>query len=275
MRSYKEIADIVREKGNTILEQKKKRTLCIKKVSFPISGLCAAILVCFGVIKLIPTLDKNNSNFVVTDIIVSTETTTDNTISTKNTNKLFNSTTTAKTTYTTSNIKTPSRTTISSITYTDATPQSTQIITYNTTVFISTIITTEIEPIETTTIMPNALETTALNTNPITTSTIITTSAVEITDIQNIFRSSSANFKSKRTNYSIFEKQNIRVEPDRIGNYIYDASIVIDEDYFSFFTMEAHEINGINENEAVAIKLTDTNEFYLFKKKDYKNELIS
>lgn len=31
MRSYKEIADIVREKGNTILEQKKKRTLCIKK----------------------------------------------------------------------------------------------------------------------------------------------------------------------------------------------------------------------------------------------------
>ena len=39
MRSYKEIADIVREKGNTILEQKKKRTLCIKKVSFTISGI--------------------------------------------------------------------------------------------------------------------------------------------------------------------------------------------------------------------------------------------
>ncbi|MBP5578427.1 MAG: hypothetical protein J6X56_02935 [Ruminococcus sp.] len=49
MRSYKEIADIVREQGDAILERRKIRARRIKRISCAVSGLCAAVIICAGV----------------------------------------------------------------------------------------------------------------------------------------------------------------------------------------------------------------------------------
>ena len=45
MRSYKEIADIVREQGDAILERRKIRARRIKRISCAVSGLCAAVII--------------------------------------------------------------------------------------------------------------------------------------------------------------------------------------------------------------------------------------
>ena len=49
MRSYKEIADIVREQGDAILERRKIRAQRIKRISCAVSGLCAALIICAAV----------------------------------------------------------------------------------------------------------------------------------------------------------------------------------------------------------------------------------
>lgn len=49
MRSYNEIADIVREQGDAILERRKIRAQRIKRISCAVSGLCAAVIICAGV----------------------------------------------------------------------------------------------------------------------------------------------------------------------------------------------------------------------------------
>jgi len=45
MRSYKEIADIVREQGDAILGRRKIRARRIKRISCAVSGLCAAVII--------------------------------------------------------------------------------------------------------------------------------------------------------------------------------------------------------------------------------------
>ena len=45
MRSYKEIADIVREQGDAILERRRIRAQRIKRISCAVSGLCAAVII--------------------------------------------------------------------------------------------------------------------------------------------------------------------------------------------------------------------------------------
>ncbi|MDE6102604.1 MAG: hypothetical protein K2F73_06480, partial [Ruminococcus sp.] len=49
MRSYDDISERVFRKGDKILEKRRKRTAVIKKISFSVSGICAVILVGFGV----------------------------------------------------------------------------------------------------------------------------------------------------------------------------------------------------------------------------------
>lgn len=49
MKSYEDIAERVFKRGDEILRQRQKRTAFIKRTSFAVSGMCAAVLVCFGV----------------------------------------------------------------------------------------------------------------------------------------------------------------------------------------------------------------------------------
>lgn len=51
MKSYEDIAERVFRKGDEILQKRQRRTAIIKKTSFAVSGLCAAVLICFGVWK--------------------------------------------------------------------------------------------------------------------------------------------------------------------------------------------------------------------------------
>lgn len=49
MKSYDEITERVFRRGNEILRKKQKRTAVIKRTSLAVSGMCAAVLVCFGI----------------------------------------------------------------------------------------------------------------------------------------------------------------------------------------------------------------------------------
>lgn len=49
MKSYEDIAERVFKRGDEILRKRQKRTAFIKRTSFAVSGMCAAVLVCFGV----------------------------------------------------------------------------------------------------------------------------------------------------------------------------------------------------------------------------------
>ena len=73
MMDYKEMAEIVTKEVDAILERKRIRSMRIKRVSLTASGLCAAVLVCFGVWKLRPSLENKN-NFDDTNIVITTET---------------------------------------------------------------------------------------------------------------------------------------------------------------------------------------------------------
>ncbi|MDE6787732.1 MAG: hypothetical protein K2J47_00210, partial [Ruminococcus sp.] len=49
MKSYDDITERVFRRGNEILRKRQKRTAVIKRTSLAVSGMCAAVLVCFGI----------------------------------------------------------------------------------------------------------------------------------------------------------------------------------------------------------------------------------
>ncbi|MDE5570225.1 MAG: hypothetical protein K2I82_06175 [Ruminococcus sp.] len=49
MKSYDDITERVFRRGNEILRKRQKRTAVIKRSSLAVSGMCAAVLVCFGI----------------------------------------------------------------------------------------------------------------------------------------------------------------------------------------------------------------------------------
>lgn len=72
------IADRIFEKGDEILEQRKKKSAKIRHISYAASGLCAALIVGFGAWKLQPSLKKPAGSFKEQPVIttsVSTVTT--------------------------------------------------------------------------------------------------------------------------------------------------------------------------------------------------------
>lgn len=105
MMDYKEMAEIVTKEVDAILERKRIRAMRIKRVSLTASGLCAAVLVCFGVWKLRPSLENKN-NFDDTNIVITTVTTAETTVTTIQTTPPL--TTAVKTETTASSAKTTS-----------------------------------------------------------------------------------------------------------------------------------------------------------------------
>jgi len=49
MMDYKQMTEIVKKEVDARREKKRKRMVTIRRVSFTVSSLCAAIIICFGV----------------------------------------------------------------------------------------------------------------------------------------------------------------------------------------------------------------------------------
>lgn len=69
MKSYEDITERVFQKGDEILKRKHKRTVIIKRTSLAVSGICAAVLICFGVWRNDDIKDSVNNFHNRTDII--------------------------------------------------------------------------------------------------------------------------------------------------------------------------------------------------------------
>lgn len=78
MKSYEDIAERVFRKGDAILEKKHRKTALIKRTSLAFSGICAVVLVGFGVWKNNDIRNAvNNNQEIITDNSVITETDTE------------------------------------------------------------------------------------------------------------------------------------------------------------------------------------------------------
>lgn len=66
------VAERVFEKGDEILEQRRKRAAVIRRRTYAVSGLCAAVIVCFGAWRFSSSV---KAPYDSSEIIVSTETT--------------------------------------------------------------------------------------------------------------------------------------------------------------------------------------------------------
>ncbi|MBO7472905.1 MAG: hypothetical protein J6U00_02690 [Ruminococcus sp.] len=75
MRSYKEIADIVREQGDAILERRRIRAQRIKRISCAVSGLCAAVIIGAAVWHNSALNKAPNPDFGKIPVVTPTETT--------------------------------------------------------------------------------------------------------------------------------------------------------------------------------------------------------
>ena len=65
------VAERIFEKGDEILEQRKKKAAKIRHISYAASGLCAALIVGFGAWKLQPSLKKLSDSFKEQPVITS------------------------------------------------------------------------------------------------------------------------------------------------------------------------------------------------------------
>ena len=57
------VAERIFENGDKILEQRKKRVAKIRHISYAVSGLCAAVIVCVGVWHFSSSMKMPNDNF--------------------------------------------------------------------------------------------------------------------------------------------------------------------------------------------------------------------
>ena len=71
------IAEIVFEKGDQLIEQNKKKSAKIRHISYAVSGICAAVIVGISVLHFSSSAPKMNKFNNSSDIIASTDTTTE------------------------------------------------------------------------------------------------------------------------------------------------------------------------------------------------------
>lgn len=284
MRKYDEttlkVAERVMKRSDEIVSQRKKKAAKIRHISYSVSGLCAAILVCFGVWKLNPSIKKPDDGFKGLDIIITTETT-ESVVSTENkTTSTEAKTTTTKTssvtlqnsqtTATTSNANTAT-VSIAAIKTTANIPLVVH--TTQTASVVTSKVITSINDVSETISMTESPITTSqmtISTEAKTTQLLANTTHVTELDLQESFRSSPCSFK---LNDNIYEKEDSCVHEDNIGSHIKDVAVQIKPpDTLIAEYMEAYEVQDVSIDEAVAVKLKDTDEYYLFRNTDYKKE---
>jgi len=217
------IAERIFEKGDEILEQRKKKSAKIRHISYVASGLCAALIVGFGAWKLQPSLKKPAESFKEQPVIttsVSTVTAVSETdtvttaVNTSSAKTEITSSTAVKTTaapqsqtaaliVTTSPARTASRIhTTSKIT---EIPRTTANITTTSSVNFTTVTTSQIE--ETVIIPETNIEesytptTTSLEVSPVTTSAKLTTADGPVTTVPTVVNPTGAKTEKELREY--------------------------------------------------------------------------
>ncbi|MCR4794378.1 MAG: hypothetical protein K5898_04260 [Ruminococcus sp.] len=310
MMDYKEMAEIVTREVDAILEKKEKRAARIKQVSLTVSGLCAAVLVCFGIWKLRPAIQEPKG-FKDTDTVITTETATEITVTTTQTSPL-SSTTTVKTKTTSTPKTTAAATSTAAIITTQRTTAAIPIRTSSpditTPIPVSTRKITTTKAILTTTAHPSdvttktTLPTTstgkshATTASPTTGAFVVTTAPVtsapsDVTTqpggicspppdkntMTEIFLASTATVEIKKNGtYVDYEKHNTLIESEKIGDFISMISVkmVHPDGTKQIISMGVYTIKDVNMEESVAVRLRNeygfTEGYYLFTDPNYK-----
>ena len=283
------IAERVFEKGDDILEQRKKRAAKIRHISYAVSGLCAALIVCVGAWHFSSSMKKPDEVFHGSDLITGTETTTDittsNVIEQTTTQTSIITTKTEPATQTT--VTTSNATRTEAVLQTTKVPQTTKVL--QTTVHIQTTAdnvqttsATNVSEVTVTTAegaanVTQTVKSTQLVTYPNSaTATVSTSNVTTITNLKSFFMDSTATLVINDNNDPIFyEKRNEIISKDLIEGFIFAYYVQItkpDEVIPTEYKLPVFRISDVNENEAVAVRTPDTDEYYLFRNMDYKKE---
>lgn len=302
------VAERVFEKGDEILEQRRKRAAVIRRRTYAVSGLCAAVIVCFGAWRFSSSV---KAPYDSSEIIVSTETTSAVVSTTGNSTRVTTAenksepiiSASGRVTASTS-IKNEAQTTTAAATVSGAmrTTGTTASLTISrrTTALTSTTaavtVSTQTEavsetykPVATTTVNSTQVhEVTGVS--PVLTTAVECTGFPEdmrvttsnngaesnvVTDINEIFRSNPSTVEVKTSKLNYYEKQNVLISPDRIDKrriYVSDVRITRPNGLPMLIGMEVYDILDISREKAVAVKLRGTEEYYLFKNPDVKAE---
>lgn len=321
MREYDEttlkVAERVFEKGDEILAQRQKRAAVIRHRTYAVSGLCAAVIVCFGAWRLSSSVKVPHDG---SEIIASTETTSaiSSTVELTTTITTVEKGAVSSTTVSGSVIVLTSVKTEKSDTHTTTAAATVSIATqtvsttaaattpHRTTAFRTTTATAQTTnvretqtPVSTTvitTVVPTGRETAVTispeeNYNPVQTSAAVctissssydmvvttrsTSEKIEELDFKEVFRTNPATVEVKTSKLNYYEKQNVLLTPDRIDKrriYVSDVHITQPNGLPMLIGMEVYDIIDISREKAVAVKLRDTEEYYLFKNPDVKAE---
>ena len=314
MRSYKEIADIVREQGDAILERRRIRAQRIKRISCAVSGLCAAVIIGVAVwhnssfikspddiIGQLPTETSAASAAETTETVTEAAAVTTTVSSVSVTKTAPASVTSAVSTNTevitsvrtsqvimsgTSAVRTAltTATTVNenSAEYMNTTNTSVQAVApvstarhgngnpsngeesehpvmTTTTASESPTVTTKNTPVT-----PEGYTGTYTTTSPTIATVSRTTVTYTTTDIKAVFRTSHCTVTLDSVEY---EKENSLVPENWIGIYITKTNIFIqvNDDDTVKRPMEVYEIADIKPEEAVAVRLLNTDEYYWFR----------
>lgn len=256
------VAERIFEKGDKLIELRKKRAAKIRHISYAVSGLCAAVIVCVGVWHFSLSQKMPNDGFIHSDFISVTEPTTNTVTNRTVTTQKVTSVTEAitHTTLTTQKITSMSNTenTVTNVEITTEDYSSVMVNVPETT-FVSSVISTTVslsEEVNTTTLTTTIFE-------------VIVPVTTPIFDL----KQSYATVVIKENNIR-YHNQNTLIEKNRINNYICTSPVMVQVDEFSFRAekMELYEIDGISVDESIAVKPNDTNEYFLFYNLNFKKE---
>ena len=284
------VAERIFENGDKILEQRNKRAAKIRHISYAVSGLCAAVIVCVGVWHFSSSMKMPNDNFHGSEMIsatepATTETTTSNVIKQTTTQTAIITTKTKPATQTTVTTSNAIRTEV--VLQTTKVPQTTKVL--QTTVYIQTTAdnvqtasATNVPEVTVTTAegaanVTQTVKSTQLVTYPNSaTATVSTSNVTTITNLNSFFMDSTATLVINDNNDPIFyEKRNEIISKDLIEGFIFAYYVQItkpDEVIPTEYKLPVFRISDVNENEAVAVRTPDTDEYYLFRNMDYKKE---
>lgn len=284
------VAERIFENGDKILEQRKKRAAKIRHISYAVSGLCAAVIVCIGVWHFSSSMKMPNDNFHGSEMIsaaepATTETTTSNVIKQTTTQTAIITTKTKPATQTTVTTSNAIRT--EAVLQTTKVPQTTKVL--QTTVHIQTTV----DNVQTTSAAtaPEVTVTTAEGAANVTqtvkstqlvtypnsaTATVSTSDVTTITNLNSFFMDSTATLVINDNNDPIFyEKQNEIISGDLINGFIFAYNVQVmkpDETLPTVYKLPVCRIADVSEEEAVAVRTPDTYEYYLFRNINYKKD---
>ncbi|MCR4638803.1 hypothetical protein [Ruminococcus sp.] len=278
------VAERIFENGDKLLEQRKKRAAKIRHISYAVSGLCAAVIVCVGAWHFSFSMKMPNDNFHGSEIIsatepAATETTTSNVIEQTTTQTAIITTKTETSTQTT--VTTSNATRTEAVLQTTKVPQTTKVL-QTTADNVQTTSATNVSAVTVTTAegaanVTQTVKSTQLVTYPNSaTATVLTSNVTTITNLNSFFMDSTATLVINDNDDPIFyEKKNEIISKDLIEGFIFAYHVQItkpDEALPIDYKLPVFRISDVSEEEAVAVRTPDTYEYYLFRNMDYKKE---